>query len=154
MQLTPETHRHLEDFMRVYFNDPQLTLPPVRMYGGRFARFFTRTFKIGAITIGRRIVVTPNLVLPMEDGQWGVPGWLLAHEGTHVIQYQRAGLFGFLGSYLKDYFKTLRKGLKMDAKSRNEAYRAIRQEEHARAAEEAYEQWLGASRSKLLAVRK
>lgn len=151
MQLTPETHRHLEDFLRVYFNDPHLIFPPIKIYEGRF---FTKTFKIGAITIGRRIVITPNLVLKTDDGGWGIPGWLLAHEGTHVIQYQRAGLLGFLGSYLKDYFKTLRKGLRMDAASRNAAYRAIRQEEHARAAEEAYEQWLGAPRSKLLAVRK
>lgn len=142
MRLTPETKRHVEEFMRFYFGDPQLSFPPIEMYGGKFGRLVTKTFKIGAITFGRRIIVSPNWVGVGEDGRPNVPGWLLAHEGTHVIQYERAGMLGFFASYLKDYFRILRQGRKLDAEARNLAYRAIRQEEEAREAERAYEKWL------------
>ena len=142
MRLTPETHKHVEEFMRARLADPQLSLPPIKMYGGRFGRVVTKTLKIGAITLGRRIIVTPNLVKTDEQGRVCVPGWLLAHEGTHVIQYERAGLFGFFAQYLRNYFKILFGSRKMDAKARMEAYRAIAQEQDARDAEQDYKKWL------------
>lgn len=141
MRPAPDTHKQLEAFMRARLKDPQLSLPTFKLYGGRFGSLVTKTLKIGAITFGRRIIVTPQLVKRDEAGRACVPAWLLAHEGTHVLQYERAGVFGFLASYLRDYFKLLFGGRKIDALARMEAYRAIAHEQDAREAEQDYRRW-------------
>ncbi|HEX8473755.1 MAG TPA: hypothetical protein VF666_06950 [Pyrinomonadaceae bacterium] len=142
MRLSPETHRHIEEFLRVHFSDAQLKLPRIKIYGGKFGRFITTHLKIGAITIGSRIVVSPKLVGRDALGRVTLPGWLLAHECVHVMQYKHAGLIGFFVAYLREYFKTLRVSGKLDAAARNDAYRAIRHEREAREAEDEYARWL------------
>lgn len=128
--------------MRARAKDPQIKLPPIQIYGGRLARLFTQTFKIGAITFGRRIIVKPALFRTDERGEVQVQAWLLAHEGTHVLQYQQAGMLGFFASYLREYFKILFGSRKLDAKARMEAYRNIRHEKDARDAEQDYRRWM------------
>lgn len=142
MRLTTDTHKHVEEFLRARERDPQVSFPPIKIYGGKFGRLVTKTFKIGAITLGRRIIVTPNLVKTDEQGQVFVPAWLLAHEGTHVLQYERAGMFGFLVSYLREYFKILVGSRKLDAAARMDAYRNIHHEKDARDAEQDYKKWM------------
>ena len=127
--------------MRARLRDPQLKLPPIELYGGRLGRVVTENLKIGAITFGRRIIVTPNLLKTDGEGRTCVPAWLLAHEGTHVLQYERAGMLGFFASYLRSYFKTLFGSRQLDAQARMAAYRSIEQEEDAREAEDDYRRW-------------
>jgi len=68
----------------------------------------TRTLKIGASTFGRRVLVSPALARRDASQRLIVPGWLVAHEAVHVLQYERAGFVGFLVSYLKGYRRALR----------------------------------------------
>lgn len=153
MRLSPEAHRQVEEFMRVYFRDPQLKLPSIKIYGGKLGRLVTKLLNISAITIGRRIIVTPQLVRRDEAQRVTLPGWLLAHECAHVMQYERAGMLGFLASYLNEYVKTLRLSRKLDAGARNTAYRAIRHEREARAAEAEYAEWLAAGAARACAAQ-
>lgn len=131
----------MEDFHRVFGGDEGLRLPPVHLYKGRVSRWLTHTFHIGAITFGRHIFVKPELVKQDDEGRWTVPAWLLAHETTHVLQYERAGFVRFLISYLWDYWHCLRRQQKWDASARLEAYMAIKVEAIARQAEIAYAAW-------------
>jgi hypothetical protein len=127
--------------MRARLKDPQLRLPRIKLYGGRFGRVVTKNLNIGAITLGRRIIVSPNLVKTDAEGRMCVPAWLLAHEGTHVMQYERAGLFGFFASYLGNYFRIMLAGRKFSGRAHNAAYFAIEQEQDAREAEYDYRRW-------------
>lgn len=145
MRLSTDTHKQVEEFLRATSGDPHLRFPPIRVYGGRLSRLLTKTFKIGAITIGRHIVVSPNLMERDGEGRVRVPGWLLAHEGTHVMQYEQAGLFRFLRSYLREYWQSMRKG-KWTKEAHKEAYLNLSTEVAARAAEEAYAAWRAAMR--------
>lgn len=140
--------------MRVHFRDPHLKFPSIKVYGGKFGRLVTRALDIGAITIGRRIIVSPQLVERDADAcRVTMPGWLLAHECVHVMQYERAGMLGFLVSYVNEYFKTLRLSRNFDAGARNAAYRAIRHEQEAREAEAEYAEWVAARTAEPCAVQ-
>ena len=141
MRLSAETHKQVEDFLRQHFNDPELRLPPVKIVGGRFARRLTKALNIGAITVGRRVFVSPAWLKRDAEGRWAMPGWLLVHEGAHVLQYRRSGLFGFLFGYLREYARFMRKR-RWDARAHKEAYRSLSAEVEARAAEEAYKEFL------------
>jgi hypothetical protein len=66
---------------------------------------------------------------------------LIAHETTHVLQYEEAGFVGFLISYLRDYWCCLRQQKRWDAAARMEAYQTIKAECAARDAEGAYAAW-------------
>lgn len=127
--------------MREHHGDLRLKLPPVFIYCGAVARAITQTLGIGAITIGRRVLVSPEHVSSDESGRVLVPGWLVAHEATHVLQYERAGYLGFYISYLGGYWRALRKVEKWDKAGRNAAYLAIPEEGLARQAETAYVKW-------------
>ena len=70
-----------------------------------------------------------------------MPANLLAHEATHVRQYQLAGFVGFLVSYLLEYWRALRAQGKWNLEARTNAYLAIRQEEEARESEAIYSTW-------------
>ena len=142
MLLSAASHKHIEDFHRHFGRDEALRLPPVYLYNGRVSRWITHTFHIAAITFGRRIFVKPEFVRQNQDGKWTAPAWLVAHETTHVLQYEEAGFVRFLISYLLDYWRSLRIEKGWNARARLAAYCAIKVECEAREAEAAYAAWV------------
>jgi Domain of unknown function (DUF4157) len=141
MLLARASHKLVEEFHRHFAGDESLRLPPVHLYNGRFARWLTHTFNIGAITFGRHVFIKPELTRREPTGRWTAPAWLIAHETTHVLQYEKAGFVGFLISYLRDYWCCLRVQKRWDAAARMEAYHTIKAECAARDAERAYAAW-------------
>ena len=148
MKLAAESHKYLEDFHRHHSGKGELRLPPVYLHAGRFARLITHTFKIAAITFGRHILVKPELVVRDEAGRLRAPSWLIAHETTHVLQYERAGFVGFLWVYLKDYWRMLREQQGWGSVARMSAYLAIGVEREAREAEHVFAEWNAREKSK------
>jgi hypothetical protein len=142
MRLDSNSHRLIESFLRERFRMDALRLPPVFLYRGRVARWVTGAFSIGAITFGRHIMVAPRMVTRDGSGRLLIPGWLVAHEATHVWQYEQAGFLGFLISYLKEYWRALRAQGKWGREARQVAYLAIEQEREARESEVAYARWI------------
>jgi Domain of unknown function (DUF4157) len=142
MKLAAESQQLIEAFLRARFNLPTLKLSPISIYHGRVAHFLTKTFHIGAITFGRYIFVAPKLLERDRDGTLCVPGWLIAHEATHVWQYQREGFTRFLISYLKGYWRALRMEKSWNGEARMKAYLAIKEECDARESETAYAVWV------------
>ena len=139
MKLSEESRAEMEAFLRWRLGDAGLRLPPVSVYAGRFARLLvSKALGVGAITFGRRIFVAPSLVRRDEAGRAAMPGWLLAHELAHVLQYERKGWLRFFFDYLRDYFRGLREGRRWDAAGRMDAYMAIAEERAAREVERAY----------------
>jgi Domain of unknown function (DUF4157) len=142
MLLAPESHKQIEAFLREHLRRDELRLPPVRVYSGRFARWLTGHLQILAITFGRRVIVASKAVVRDEQGRLTVPAGLLAHEATHVIQYQEAGFVRFLFSYLREYWRALHEHRQGWGKAaRNAAYFAIKHEREAYEAEHAYAVW-------------
>ena len=142
MRLSAESQRLVEEFLRERFRLATLRLSPISIYHGSVALWLTRTFRIGAITFGRHIFIAPDMIKRNESGSLTVPGWLLAHEATHVWQYQLAGFIGFLSSYLSEYWRALREQGKWDSDARTKAYLAISQERDARESEAFYSTWV------------
>lgn len=140
MKLARESHERLEKFFREYFNDPQLSLPPVYLHRGRVARFITKRLRIGAITFGRHILLAPDTVMD-EGGSLSTKGWLVAHEATHVLQYEMEGFVRFLIKYLWGYWLALRGVGKWNREARMNAYLAIEAERVAHEVERAYRSW-------------
>jgi len=141
MRLSEETHRHIEEFMRVHFNDPQLRFPRIHVYTGPLIKWWMKTFQFAATTVGRFIVVTPEEMERKPDGRWWMTPRLLVHECTHVVQYQKTGMFRFLFDYLREYARLMgERGWKLSAQK--DAYRNLSTEVAARAAEAAYADWL------------
>lgn len=142
MKLAPESHQHIESFLRDHFRDEGLRLPAIHVYGGRFSGRLTREFEILAITFGRRIFVAPKVIKRDESGRLSLPAALVAHEATHVMQYTGAGFVGFLVSYLREYWRCLRELKQGWSKAaRTAAYFRIRQEREAYDAEAVYPSW-------------
>ena len=142
MKLAAESKQLIEAFLAERFGPETLKLPPIYLYQGRVANWLTRTFKISAITFGRHIFVASKMVARDESGKLSIPGWLIAHEATHVWQYERAGFFGFLFSYLRGYWRALRVQRMWSGEARMDAYLAIEEECDARDAEAAFEDWI------------
>ena len=143
MVLAPESHARIEAFLRDHLQDDNLKLPPVYIYSGRVARWLTGRLQILAITFGRRIIVASKVVVRDEKGRLTVPAGLIAHEATHVIQYQEAGIVRFLFSYLREYWRALHEHRQGWSKAaRNAAYFAIKHEREAYGAESAYPGWV------------
>jgi hypothetical protein len=140
MKLARESHQRLEKFFREYFDDPQLKLPPIHLHRGRVARFVTKQLRIGAITIGRHILLSPSRVT-QADGNLSTKGWLVAHEATHVLQYEQAGYVRFFFRYFYGYWVALRAGRKWDREARMNAYLSIEAERIAHEVERAYQAW-------------
>jgi hypothetical protein len=140
MKLARESHQRLEKFFREYFDDPQLRLPPVYLHRGRFARLVTKQLRIGAITFGRHIFLSPDRVTE-AGGDLSAKGWLVAHEATHVLQYEREGYVRFFYKYLYDYWRALRGSGKWDREARMTAYLSIEAERVAHEVERAYQAW-------------
>ena len=143
MRLAPSAQARLEKFMREHVGDPALQLPRIRMHSGGFSRWLTKSLKVGAVTVGRHIFVAPVMVGRDEEGRLTFPGWLLAHEALHVLQFEREGYVRFLIKYLRDYFGALKAIGGWDAGARMAAYLAIGHECEAREAEAAYHSWTG-----------
>lgn len=140
MKLARESHRRLEKFFREYLNDPKLLLPPIYLHRGRIARLVTKQLGTGAITFGRHILFSPDRVT-QADGDLRAEGWLVAHEATHVLQYEHEGYVRFFLKYLYGYWRALHKGRKWDGQARINAYLAIAEERAALEAEQAYKEW-------------
>jgi hypothetical protein len=138
MRLSSEAHLELEEFLRAQLGRPDLELPPISIYVGRFARLLMRTIGMGAITFGRRVFVAPSLVGRDAEGRLTIPGWLLAHEAAHVLQYEERGYARFFRDYLRGYWRALRAGGGWNAAARTAAYLAIAEECAAREVERAY----------------
>lgn len=141
MKLAKESHRELELFFREYFGDENLNLPEIHIYCGKFTGAFINIIKVHGITFGRRIFIWPELI-NFDPHKKGISCQLAAHEATHVIQYHKHGLVGFLYKYLKNYWKNLQTKPIWDLDARQEAYRQIEFEIEARDAAEKFYQWL------------
>ncbi len=137
MKLAAESHARIEAFHRVHSKDAGLRLPTVYIYDGSFSRWITKKFDLNAITFGRHVFLAPDLI--EDDGVKHAPGWLIAHETVHVLQYERAGFVGFLIKFVWDFLRAWRElGWKMDEKTRLRAYHSMRVEREALAAENAF----------------
>lgn len=145
MRLEEASSLRIERFLREHLKDESLHLPPIKIYCGWFASLLTKIFKIGAITIGRRIFIAPGLLQRDENRGLSVPGWLIAHEAVHVIQFERAGLLRFAVDYIGGYLRALRAANRWDRAARMAAYLSIDEECEARTAEEAYSVWRSAA---------
>ena len=141
MRLSTAAHERLEKFLGEHLGEPGLCLPRIQLHSGRVARLLTGALKVGAMTVGRHIFIAPRLLERGEDGRLAAPGWLIAHEATHVVQFGREGFAGFLYKYLRGYFGALRQCGSWDAAARMTAYLAIAEECAAREAEHAYRKW-------------
>ncbi|HKR01856.1 MAG TPA: DUF4157 domain-containing protein, partial [Pyrinomonadaceae bacterium] len=129
-------------FLREHLGDEKLKLPPVYIYSGRLTRWLTNAFDIVAITFGRRIFVAPQKIERDAQGRLTAPASLIAHEATHVLQYDRAGFVGFLISYLAEFTRLLREQRQGWGKpARKTAYFSLSQEREAYEAERAYQFW-------------
>jgi hypothetical protein len=140
MKLARESHQRLEKFFREYFDDPQLRLPPIYLHRGRIARLITKQLRVGAITIGSHILLAPDRVVE-ADGNLTTRGWLVAHEATHVLQYEREGYVRFFFRYFYGYWRALSAGGKWNREARLKAYLAIEAERIAHEVERAYQAW-------------
>ncbi|MDX6271600.1 MAG: hypothetical protein QOD28_2823 [Acidobacteriota bacterium] len=141
MRLAEESRARLEQFFCWYERDEKLRLPVVFVHAGFWSHQLTRVLRIAAITVGRHIFVARKLIGRDVRGQLTMPGWLLAHEATHVRQYQREGFWPFLFNYAREYLAFLVRGGKFDAKARTKAYEQITREREAREVEAAYLKW-------------
>jgi hypothetical protein len=138
MKLAADAHLEIERFLRRHFLDPELRLPSPHVHTGWFARCLMKAIKMGAVTFGRHIFVAPAFVERDAEGKIVVPAWLIAHESTHILQYQEAGYIKFFYHYLRGYWRALVEGGKWDASGRMAAYKAIAAEREAHAVEDAY----------------
>lgn len=141
MRLSPAAHERLEKFLGEHLGEPGLRLPRIRLHAGRVASLLTGALRIGAMTVGRHIFLSPRLLVRGKDGRLSAPGWLMVHEATHVVQFDREGFARFLYKYLRGYLGALRKCGRWDAAARMAAYLSIAEECAAREAEHAYKKW-------------
>lgn len=141
MKLAAESQTHIQNFFRCYLQDQALELPPILIYGSRFSRLVTGVCRMGAITFGRRIFIMPAFIERNDAGRLTIPGWLVAHEAMHVLQYKQSGAARFLVSYLYGFWRALRESGRWNKRARISAYLAIAEECAARKAEDAYCEW-------------
>ncbi|MGI8468017.1 MAG: eCIS core domain-containing protein [Pyrinomonadaceae bacterium] len=133
MKLSRKLHRQLESFFREFFDDRNLRLPEIEVYGNRGARLVTRILGVHGITFGRFIFIKPDLICRDDSKRFRISKELLAHEATHVLQYQKFGTLRFLYRYFKSFFVNLRCGKSWNFDSRTQAYLEIPFEGEARA---------------------
>lgn len=142
MKLASESHKRIESFLRDYFHDEKLKLPPIHVYSGRFARLLTGRLQFLAVAFGRRIFVAPKVMTRDEESRLTVPAALIAHEATHVVQYDKAGFIKFLISYSAEYLRAMREQKQgWGRAARTAAYFKVSKEREAYEAEAAYPIW-------------
>lgn len=101
----------------------------------------TGWLRVGAVTFGRHILLAPKRVTE-SDGCLRTEGWLIAHEATHVLQYESDGHVRFLFRYFYGYWRALRESGKGWSKEASmSAYLAIEAERVAHEVERAYQVW-------------
>ena len=142
MRLAEDSRLELELFFREFLRDESLRVPRVRFYAGRWALWLTLAGRVGAVTLGRRVLVAPSFLSRGEGGA-GIPWRLAVHEVAHVLQYGRTGTLRFLPRYLREYVAWLWRAGKLDARSRMRAYLKISFEREARAASREFAVWRG-----------
>jgi tRNA-dihydrouridine synthase len=138
MKLSATTHDELQQFFRQHLSDAELRLPPITVHAGLLAKLLLKANGMGAITFGRHVFVRPALVKKDEEGRASIPGWLLAHEAAHVLQYEQRGYLRFFRDYLGGYLRGLLKGKRWSAQGHRAAYMSIAEELSAHQAEHAY----------------
>ena len=141
MRIADASLAKMQEFFRQYFADENLILPVFQVHYGRFSRSLCRVFKISGITVERHVFIDPVFLTIDRQGRIRAPFELMIHEATHVLQYARYGLIGFLFSYLKEWSAYLKNAGKRDLETRWQAYYAITHEVEARRAAEAYRLW-------------
>ncbi len=141
MKLSPEAHEEVESFLKEYRGEPSLKLPRFTLHAGPGASVVMLFVRMGAITLGRHVFVSPPLVRRDSLGRVRLAGWLVVHESVHVLQYEERGFVGFLFKYLRGYWRALRQGKSWGAAARMAAYMEIEEEREAREAEHAYAGW-------------
>lgn len=141
MKLARQSHAEIENFFREHLNEKYLRLPRMQIHCGQFAHVLTKGLRVGAITFGPHVFVAPRLVHYDQENRLKVPGWLIAHEATHVLQYKRAGMVGFFIDYLRGYWRALRENRRFNRAARMAAYLSIAEECDAREAETAFGVW-------------
>lgn len=134
MHLDCDSHSQFEIFFRDFYGDDKLLLPKIHVYSRRVSLIVTTVLQVNGITLGRHIFIHPNFTRRDEQNRLCAPKSLIAHELTHSVQYARQGFFGFLKTYLGEYWRLLRKTKKWDFQTRMQAYFDIPQEIEARRA--------------------
>lgn len=141
MKLSRTTHQQLELFFREYFGDDKLKLPRVEVFIKGGAGLITKALKIYGITLGRYMFIKPDQLVRRLNRPPYISKELLAHEMTHVLQYQKLGWIRFFYTYLKGYWQALKGKKKWDSDSRREAYLEIPHEVEARECAAKFIQW-------------
>lgn len=134
MHLDVVSHSRFEKFFRDFYGDDNLVLPKVHIYSRRISLIITSVLQVKGITIGRHIFIHPKFTRRDSKNHLCAPKSLTAHEITHSVQYKQQGFWGFLKSYLGEFWKLLRKSEKWDFNSIMQAYSEIPQEIEARRA--------------------
>ena len=138
MRLSDESHAKVERFFREHRREPGLALPPVFVHGGLVGWLLKKFARLGAITFGRHVFVSPSVISRGTNGRAEMPGWLLVHEAAHVLQYEEKGYARFFRDYLRGYWRGLLASGSWGSKGRTAAYLAIAEELEASAAARAY----------------
>lgn len=141
MRLSRKLHHQLEDFFREFFGDENLRLPEIEICCGRNANVVTKLLGVHGITLGRYIFIKPDLIYRRNSAERYISKNLLAHEATHVLQYQNFGALKFLYQYFKSYFLSLREKKSWNAGARLQAYLDIPFEAEARAGGAGFVDW-------------
>lgn len=141
MYLSRETHRQLEKFFREFYRDENLKLPEIEIYARRGSKLVIKLTSVLAITFGRFVFVKRDLLSRNAENALCISKELLAHETTHVLQYKKLGFFKFFYTYLKGYWKALKRKKKWDLIARTEAYLEIPHEIEARRCAAEFVEW-------------
>jgi hypothetical protein len=147
MKLSRELHSQLEIFFREFFEDENLRLPEIEIFCNRGARFVTKLISVHGITFRRFIFIKPDLICRNPELKLCISRNLLAHEATHVMQYQKLGTLKFLYRYFKSYFLNLKRSKDRNFNSRMQAYLDIPFEREARAGGTDFVEWLNKQRA-------
>lgn len=145
MRLSRTSHERFELFLREFFEDETLRLPPINIYAKSGAKIFTKVFKLNGITLGRSILIDPKFTWRDGNLRLCASKSLIAHELAHAWQYHKLGFFRFMYVYLKSYWEALKKKETWDFDARTQAYMEIPLEAEAREFAEKYLEWLDKS---------
>jgi hypothetical protein len=110
---------------------PTLNLDRIRLYTGglRIGYILLLINRATAITFGKRIYFARGMLDDLvHSGLAGIA--LIAHELTHVRQYQEIGFLKFLNLYLRDYLRS-----RINGKDHYTAYLNVSFEQEAYACE-------------------
>jgi hypothetical protein len=149
MRLTPESHQRLQLFFRQHWGERALVLPVIDWDVSAAARWVVQASGVTAMTLGTRVLLDKKALRRDAGGSYWLHSSLAAHEATHVLQYQRQGLTGFLWRYLGDYADQMRQAARWNTETHFRAYAAIGAEQEAQEIEAAYLRWAGRTEEEL-----